>query len=243
MAEKRKLDASQVVDAPSYRKGAPEKVKAEFKASKSAFGGTSASFTNVDGSSITVTTPWCDLAFEVEPWDDVKQARFGKEKDKKLDPKRKSDKWNVSLKVEEDLFIEYLNKLQSAVSVAVYDQRDSVWRDGSKKNLKSAEHLDGSWEPFYKIDEKNPIPIFKCDARSEVGAKEIGVPVIEWKSGDEVPLAALGRGTQVAAVVDFSSGYINKTIKVYATPIKLYVRNIVAPKIRDPDAFRPELDD
>jgi hypothetical protein len=243
MAEKRKAADSDIITAPSYRRGAPEKIKAEFKPSKSAFGGTSAVFTNADGSSIQATTPWCELAYEPSAWDDTKQMKYGKDKDKLLDPKRKSDKWNAEMKVNEELFNNYLSGLKAEIARVIYEQRDRVWPDGSKKALKSPDSLDALFEAMLKWDEKSGSFIFKPDIRSDVGAKEVPVPVIDIISGEEMSFAKLGRGTQICATIDFGSGYINKSIKVYATPISFFVRNVVAPRVRDPSKVKPELDD
>lgn len=241
MAEKRKLADSDVVTAPSYRKGAPEKILGEFKTSKSAFGGISAVFTNCDGSAISVTTPWCDLAFDASPWDEAKQLK--KDPTKPLDPKRKADKWALQMKVREQLFIDYLNDLKSAIARCIYDARNDIWSDGSKKALKSADAFDAMFEAMIKWSESDGCFVFKPDVKAAVGSDDIPTPIEDIESGAAVQVTKLGKGTQMCASIGFNSAYINKSVKVYATPINFYVRNIVAPVVRDPSKVKPELDD
>jgi hypothetical protein len=230
--------------APSYTKSIEAgELVASFRKSKSQFGGVSGSVITREGTPLCCTTPWMKLEYDPEPWDDAKQARFGKEKDKKLDANRKTDKWSFQASTDKARFIEYVEEIKNAYALKIWEQRDTVFpNDVSKKALKSHEALMGNFESMIKFE--NGLNIFRPDVRAEVGAQDITIP-IENHDNPEVQLSVqdIGKGTEVAFVIDFSSSYINKSIKVYATPLKIAVRNVVPRLTRDGAKFKGEFDD
>ncbi len=233
--------------APSYTKSIEAgELVASFRKSKSQFGGVSGSVITREGTPLCCTTPWMKLEYDPEPWDDAKQAKFGKLKDgvkQVLDPNRKADKWSFQASTDKERFIEYVEEVKNAYALKIWEQRDTVYvNDVSKKALKTHEALMGSFEPMIKFE--NGLNIFRPDVRAEVGERDINIPIENHDDREkQLSVQDIGKGTEVAFVIDFSSSYINKSIKVYATPLKIAVRNVVPRLTRDGAKFKGEFDD
>lgn len=236
------------IKAPSYRGVPPDDVIADIRPSKSKFGGSSLSFKKLGGAPVTVTTPWMKLKHDPEPWDEQKQAKYGKEKDKPLDPERKSDKWNFDAELpsndeEKNLFMMYVDGVRLATAKAIFENRDKVWpTDKSKqRELKGPESVVSSYESTFKWEDGRDY--FKPDISAPAHSKSLTLPIVSRDTGKFIDVSAIGKGTEVAFIIDFSSAYVGKSVKLYATPIQIAVRNVVARASRNPDDYEGEWDE
>lgn len=238
--------AKEASTAPNWRKVELKKVNARFQASKSQFGGSSGYFNYENANTpFSFTTPWCIVAHDPSVWDEAKNAKFGKKeadgKIKPLDPNRKTDKWSLGFEVTEP-FLTFLDvDVKRAIAELIYPKRNEIWRDGSKRAATSPDQLMMSFEVIVKYDEKSGVSVFNFDIKSDRDAEAIPVEVIDYETKLAVDPKLIGKGTEACAVVSFDSSYMNKSIKLYATPKTIYVRNIVAP--RGSSTLKPEFDE
>jgi len=229
--------------SPNWRKTMWSKLSGRFEASKSLFGGTSGYF-NYDGQPFTFTSPWVKLAHDPSVWDDEKNARFGKKGDdgkvKPLDANRKQDKWSMPVVVEDD-FADWLEEsLAYATADIILKNKDRIGHAAIKKatDCKSILML---YEPIVKNDDKLQKRTWNLDVRSERGARTLPVVVIDYNTQLPLSPSDLGQNSEISVVVGCSSAYINKTVKIYSEPKKVFVRKLVAP--RSNANYEPELDD
>lgn len=239
-------ESKQEVPAVNWRKFDGTALIARFQKSTGAYGGTNIYLSLPGASSVAVTMPWSRVEFEPSVWDEAKQAKYGKEKDadgkiKKLDPNRKKDKCSMTLNVSE-AWSNWWRAYKLSIAQRLFEQRAVIFKDQPDlKAIESARELLTSFEAGVKQNNSGDY-LFKLDMTTDVGAQDTPLKLYAHDTKEELPSnVRLGRGSEVAVVLDLGYARIGQKIKIYAVPSKVYVRTAVAPK--NDSAYVPEFDD
>lgn len=185
--------------------------------------------------------PCCEVAYEPSAWDEAKQAKWGKDKDKKLDANRKSDKWSLDLFVPEEFAALYRSDVEDTLLDDVFAQRQKIYPD---KQLRSAEALGGMLASNVSFDKNTGRPMLKLALDGE---RNGSAPFALRDAETKEPLPAdvvLTQGSEVYPLIDLSGVLCGKqSVKQYAKPVVLYVKKLAASRKVDADAYKVEFDE
>lgn len=235
------------VSAPSWRAIDFELInKPEIVASRSQYGGWSVSWTyGKHRQPLTFTGPRSRVVHEPSIWDEEKEAAFGKS-GHGLDPKRSSDKWSVSLALDVENFITFIERLVHRFASDIFEAQEKILPKGSKPM--TVEVIESKFYSIIKIDKRTGERTLDFDGRCNVGAASVPLCLVDEDGATLEKGAQLGRGSEVNPVMSLTSARIAENlqnVKVYTNPIKFVVRTLAPPVsvATNPDAIRAEIDD
>lgn len=192
------------------------------------------------GGPFVLLLPRMTIASAPCAWDEGMQAKFGKNKDKQLDPERKTEQWLMKCSCSDEFVKSYFDKITKPLAKRLADQKKEIWPNDVSKH-----QLDGAQEfyslinsPFKRDGEKNFIGLDTLGERGNL--TRFPVKLIDSATGKELPAGAqLGEGSEVSVAVDFSRGYAGATtgVKNYLKPVVIYVHKLCEPSNVSADDF------
>lgn len=196
------------------------------------YGGVNFSSRLKNGGPFVLLLPRMTVAYVPSVWDEEKQAKYGKEKDKQLNPDRKSEHWSLKCECTDRTVELFHEKIIKPLASRLCESRHLLWPNdmGKLKLDDPAQFQSLIISPFKRDGERNYLHF---DALSERGNfAHFPVPLIDAKTGEHLPPhAVLGDGSEISCAASFSRGYAGASsgVKIYVSPVVIYVHKLCDP--------------